>query len=164
MKEKRSAVRVWDTSLGVEVSCCCCLSCVWPITCQLLLAIICYGSTDGALIGCVCVYVVFGVFRMCVVAGFVRRQPTSCALDLVCKAKNIPCFETPTGWKFFGNVRPQSHTHPLVPVHPCPLSPSRLPPSLLCRRVCIDYATRDTVPGCCLSCMCQLASLRSCGA
>ena len=25
-------------------------------------------------------------------------------MDLVCKAKNIPCFETPTGWKFFGNL------------------------------------------------------------
>jgi phosphoglucomutase len=31
-------------------------------------------------------------------------MPTSCALDLVCKAKNIPFFETPTGWKFFGNL------------------------------------------------------------
>ncbi len=31
-------------------------------------------------------------------------MPTSCALDRVCKAKNIPFFETPTGWKFFGNL------------------------------------------------------------
>jgi len=36
--------------------------------------------------------------------GAARSMPTSCALDLVCKAKKIPCFETPTGWKFFGNL------------------------------------------------------------
>jgi len=36
--------------------------------------------------------------------GCARSMPTSCALDLVCKAKNIPFFETPTGWKFFGNL------------------------------------------------------------
>jgi phosphoglucomutase len=38
------------------------------------------------------------------IKGAARSMPTSCALDLVCKAKNIPCFETPTGWKFFGNL------------------------------------------------------------
>jgi phosphoglucomutase len=36
--------------------------------------------------------------------GAARSMPTSCALDRVCKAKNIPFFETPTGWKFFGNL------------------------------------------------------------
>jgi len=36
--------------------------------------------------------------------GAARSMPTSCALDHVCKAKNIPFFETPTGWKFFGNL------------------------------------------------------------
>jgi len=36
--------------------------------------------------------------------GAARSMPTSCALDLVCKAKKIPFFETPTGWKFFGNL------------------------------------------------------------
>jgi len=38
------------------------------------------------------------------IKGAARSMPTSCALDLVCKAKNIPFFETPTGWKFFGNL------------------------------------------------------------
>ena len=31
-------------------------------------------------------------------------MPTSGAVDLVAKAKGIECFETPTGWKFFGNL------------------------------------------------------------
>ena len=33
-----------------------------------------------------------------------RSMPTSQAVDVVCKAKNIQLFETPTGWKFFGNL------------------------------------------------------------
>merc|ERR1719409_2483950 len=33
-----------------------------------------------------------------------RSMPTSCALDRVAEALGIPCFETPTGWKFFGNL------------------------------------------------------------
>ena len=33
-----------------------------------------------------------------------RSMPTSCALDVVAEDKGIPCFETPTGWKFFGNL------------------------------------------------------------
>jgi phosphoglucomutase len=37
-------------------------------------------------------------------AGVARSMPTSSAVDLVAKALNIPCFETPTGWKFFGNL------------------------------------------------------------
>jgi len=36
--------------------------------------------------------------------GAARSMPTSLALDHVCKAKGIPFFETPTGWKFFGNL------------------------------------------------------------
>ena len=36
--------------------------------------------------------------------GCARSMPTSCALDRVAKAKGVPCFETPTGWKFFGNL------------------------------------------------------------
>lgn len=36
--------------------------------------------------------------------GCARSMPTSGALDLVCKKKKIPCFVTPTGWKFFGNL------------------------------------------------------------
>ncbi len=31
-------------------------------------------------------------------------MPTSMALDRVAKALNLPFFETPTGWKFFGNL------------------------------------------------------------
>jgi phosphoglucomutase len=31
-------------------------------------------------------------------------MPTSCAADLVAKKMGINCFETPTGWKFFGNL------------------------------------------------------------
>lgn len=38
------------------------------------------------------------------VAGIARSMPTSQAADRVAKALNIPCFETPTGWKFFGNL------------------------------------------------------------
>jgi len=36
--------------------------------------------------------------------GCARSMPTSGALDLVAKKKDIPCFEVPTGWKFFGNL------------------------------------------------------------
>ena len=37
-------------------------------------------------------------------AGIARSMPTSCAADAVAKALGIACFETPTGWKFFGNL------------------------------------------------------------
>lgn len=36
--------------------------------------------------------------------GVARSMPTSTAVDRVAKALDIPCFETPTGWKFFGNL------------------------------------------------------------
>merc|ERR1719188_1983256 len=36
--------------------------------------------------------------------GCARSMPTSGALDIVAKAKGIPYFEVPTGWKFFGNL------------------------------------------------------------
>jgi phosphoglucomutase len=36
--------------------------------------------------------------------GVARSMPTSCAVDRVAEALNLPCFETPTGWKFFGNL------------------------------------------------------------
>ena len=36
--------------------------------------------------------------------GCARSMPTSCALDRVAEAQGIKCFETPTGWKFFGNL------------------------------------------------------------
>lgn len=37
-------------------------------------------------------------------AGVARSMPTSGAVDRVAAAKGIECFETPTGWKFFGNL------------------------------------------------------------
>ncbi|MYM33982.1 alpha-D-glucose phosphate-specific phosphoglucomutase [Duganella sp. FT94W] len=36
--------------------------------------------------------------------GIARSMPTSRAADRVAEALGIPCFETPTGWKFFGNL------------------------------------------------------------
>ncbi|MEP6835917.1 MAG: alpha-D-glucose phosphate-specific phosphoglucomutase [Gemmatimonas sp.] len=38
------------------------------------------------------------------IVGVARSMPTSAAVDRVATALNIPCFETPTGWKFFGNL------------------------------------------------------------
>jgi phosphoglucomutase len=37
-------------------------------------------------------------------AGVARSMPTSQAVDRVAKARGMACFETPTGWKFFGNL------------------------------------------------------------
>ncbi|MEM7753685.1 MAG: alpha-D-glucose phosphate-specific phosphoglucomutase, partial [Pseudomonadota bacterium] len=37
-------------------------------------------------------------------AGVARSMPTSQAVDRVAAAKGLSCFETPTGWKFFGNL------------------------------------------------------------
>ncbi|ABV93759.1 phosphoglucomutase [Dinoroseobacter shibae DFL 12 = DSM 16493] len=37
-------------------------------------------------------------------AGVARSMPTSRALDRVAEALSIDCYETPTGWKFFGNL------------------------------------------------------------
>lgn len=36
--------------------------------------------------------------------GVARSMPSSAALDVVAAARGIPCFSTPTGWKFFGNL------------------------------------------------------------
>ncbi|WP_180129228.1 alpha-D-glucose phosphate-specific phosphoglucomutase [Rhodoferax sp. BLA1] len=36
--------------------------------------------------------------------GVARSMPTSAAVDRVAKALGMDCFETPTGWKFFGNL------------------------------------------------------------
>lgn len=38
------------------------------------------------------------------IAGVARSMPTSRAPDAVARALQIECFETPTGWKFFGNL------------------------------------------------------------
>ncbi len=37
-------------------------------------------------------------------AGVARSMPTSCAVDRVAAKLGIKSFETPTGWKFFGNL------------------------------------------------------------
>ncbi len=37
-------------------------------------------------------------------SGVARSMPTSRAVDRVAKVLEIECFETPTGWKFFGNL------------------------------------------------------------
>jgi phosphoglucomutase len=36
--------------------------------------------------------------------GVARSLPTTSAVDLVAKELGIECYETPTGWKFFGNL------------------------------------------------------------
>lgn len=38
------------------------------------------------------------------IKGVARSMPTSGAVDRVAKAMGIPCYVTPTGWKFFGNL------------------------------------------------------------
>ena len=37
-------------------------------------------------------------------AGVARSMPTSTAVDRVAQSLGIRCYETPTGWKFFGNL------------------------------------------------------------
>ncbi|TRZ65440.1 MAG: alpha-D-glucose phosphate-specific phosphoglucomutase [Rhodocyclaceae bacterium] len=37
-------------------------------------------------------------------AGIARSMPTSAAADCVAEKLGVPCYETPTGWKFFGNL------------------------------------------------------------
>jgi phosphoglucomutase len=38
------------------------------------------------------------------IRGIARSMPTSAAADRVAAALGVPAFETPTGWKFFGNL------------------------------------------------------------
>ena len=38
------------------------------------------------------------------IQGIARSMPTSQAADRVAAALGVPCFETPTGWKFFGSL------------------------------------------------------------
>ena len=38
------------------------------------------------------------------IKGIARSMPTSGAADRVAQALGVPCYETPTGWKFFGNL------------------------------------------------------------
>ena len=37
-------------------------------------------------------------------SGVARSMPTSAAADVVAKELGLACYETPTGWKFFGNL------------------------------------------------------------
>ncbi len=37
-------------------------------------------------------------------SGVARSMPTSCAVDRVAAELCIPCYETPTGWKYFGSL------------------------------------------------------------
>ncbi len=38
------------------------------------------------------------------ISGVARSMPTSQAVDRVAEKLGLPCFETPTGWKYFGNL------------------------------------------------------------
>jgi len=38
------------------------------------------------------------------IAGVARSMPTSAAADRVAESLGLDCYETPTGWKFFGNL------------------------------------------------------------
>ena len=38
------------------------------------------------------------------ISGVARSMPTSQAVDRVADRLSLPCYETPTGWKFFGNL------------------------------------------------------------
>ena len=38
------------------------------------------------------------------IAGVARSMPTSGAVDAVARELGVDCYETPTGWKFFGNL------------------------------------------------------------
>nr|6Y8X_AA Chain AA, Phosphoglucomutase 5 [Clupea harengus] len=43
-------------------------------------------------------------FRQAGVRGFARSMPTSTAIDRVAKAMKVAVYETPAGWRFFGNL------------------------------------------------------------
>ncbi|KAI3388737.1 hypothetical protein SNEBB_003237 [Seison nebaliae] len=43
-------------------------------------------------------------FKSRKITGFARSMPTSSAIDRVAKKKNVTCFVTPTGWKYFGDL------------------------------------------------------------
>ena len=38
------------------------------------------------------------------IRGVARSLPTSCAVDKVAESLGVECYETPTGWKYFGNL------------------------------------------------------------
>ncbi|KAK4523527.1 hypothetical protein GAYE_PCTG69G1423 [Galdieria yellowstonensis] len=43
-------------------------------------------------------------FRAQKLKGVARSMPTAAAVDFVAEKRNMTCYETPTGWKFFGNL------------------------------------------------------------
>lgn len=43
------------------------------------------------------------------ISGIARSMPTSRAADIVAQHLNIPSYETPTGWKYFGNLLEAGH-------------------------------------------------------
>ena len=43
-------------------------------------------------------------FKKTGIKGLARSMPTSAAIDRVAESLNIPVYEVPTGWKFFGNL------------------------------------------------------------
>ncbi|KAL3250435.1 hypothetical protein MRX96_055502 [Rhipicephalus microplus] len=43
-------------------------------------------------------------FQATGIRGLARSMPTAGAVDRVATAKGLPIYETPTGWKFFGNL------------------------------------------------------------
>lgn len=43
-------------------------------------------------------------FQKTGVKGVARSMPTSAAVDRVAAKKGLECFDTPTGWKYFGNL------------------------------------------------------------
>lgn len=45
------------------------------------------------------------------IAGAARSMPTSGALDMVTQQLRIGQYETPTGWKFFGNLLDEEYIH-----------------------------------------------------
>jgi phosphoglucomutase len=48
------------------------------------------------------------------IKGAARSMPTSSALDHVCSRTGVPFFETPTGWKFFGNLMDTPNYTPFI--------------------------------------------------
>ena len=45
------------------------------------------------------------------ISGAARSMPTSGALDMVLQKMGLDCYETPTGWKFFGNLLDANKIH-----------------------------------------------------
>ena len=66
----------------------------WFVTPSDSLAIIADYAAQGAI----------PYFEKTGLSGVARSMPTSRAIDKVCEVRGIQCFQTPTGWKFFGTL------------------------------------------------------------